>query len=66
MSEIQGFKPVGASLEAYYIVPKNGGFQLRRLHIEDDVVLLDEKAGDPDAWNQIMSEIEHELSKRFQ
>ena len=54
------------AIEAYYIVPKNGGFQLRRLHIEDDIVLLDIKVSDPDAWNQVMSEIEQELSKKFE
>ena len=53
-------------IEAYYLIPKNGGFQLRRLVIEEDYVLADEKASDPDAWNQIMSELEHELSKDFQ
>ncbi len=52
--------------EAYYMVPKSGGFQLRRLHIEDDVVLLDEKVSDPDAWNQVIDVLEQELSKKFQ
>lgn len=54
------------TIEAYYLVPKNGGFQLRKLIIEEDFVLSDEKASDPDAWNQIMSELEHELSKKLQ
>lgn len=66
MGEIKGFKPVGVAIEAYYMLPKNGGFQLRRLMIEDDVVLTDEKVSDPDAWQQVMSELEHELSKKFQ
>jgi hypothetical protein len=52
--------------EAFYIRPKNGGFQLMRLTIEESVVLVDEPISDPDAWNQIMSELEHELSKRYQ
>lgn len=52
--------------EAYYLKPKDGGFQLWKLTIEDDVVLLDEPASAPDAWNQIMSELEHEVSKKFQ
>lgn len=52
--------------EAYYMVPRNGGFQLMKLTIEDDVVLTDEPVSDPDAWNQVMSELEHEVSKKFQ
>lgn len=52
--------------EAFYLVPKNGGFQIRRLTIEDDVVLLDEPFSDPDAWDQVMSMIEQEMSKKFQ
>lgn len=46
--------------------PKDGGFQLMKLTIEDDMVLLDEKVSDPDAWNQVMSELEYEMSKKFQ
>ncbi len=52
--------------EAFYMIPKNGGFQLRRLHIEDDVVLSDEQVSDPDAWNQVVDVLEQELSKEFQ
>jgi len=66
MSEIKGFKPIGVTREAYYMIPKNGGFQLMKLTIEDDVVLLDEAISAPDAWSQIMSEVEQELSKKFQ
>jgi len=53
-------------VEAYYMVPKNGGFQLRRVSIEDDIVLIDEKVSDPDAWNQVIDVLEQELSKKFQ
>lgn len=66
MSEIKGFKPVGVTREAFYMRPKNGGFQLMKITIEDDVVLLDEPVSDPDAWNQVLSELEHEMSKKFQ
>jgi len=66
VSEIKGFKPVGVTREAYYMRPKDGGFQLMKLTIEDDMVLLDEKVSDPDAWNQVMSELEYEMSKKFQ
>lgn len=51
---------------AYYLVPKDGGFQIRRVTIEEDVILNDETISAPDAWNQIMSELEHELSKKLQ
>lgn len=57
---------VTVTTEAYYMVPKNGGFQLRRVHIEDDIVLLDEKVSDPDAWNQVLDILDQELSKKFQ
>ena len=50
---------------AYYLVPKNGGFQLRKLHIEDDIVLSDEKVSDPDAWNQVLDILDQELSREF-
>jgi hypothetical protein len=53
-------------VQAYYLIPKNGGFQLRRVHIENDVVLTDEKVSDPDAWNQVFDVLEQELSKPFQ
>lgn len=54
------------TLEAYYMVPKNGGFQLRKVRIEDDIVLADEKVSDPDAWNQVLDVLDQELSKKFQ
>ena len=57
-------KPV--MCEAFYLRHKDGGFQLMKLTIEDDFVLLNEPASAPDAWNQVMSELEHELSKKFQ
>lgn len=52
--------------EAFYLIQKNGGFQIRKLTIEEDVVLSDEPFSDPDAWDQVMSIVEHELSKKFQ
>jgi hypothetical protein len=51
---------------AYYIIPKNGGFQVRQLTIEEDVVLEDKLLEDPDAWEQTMSTLEHELGRKFQ
>lgn len=59
-------KKVIIQTEAYYFRHKDGGFQLMRVIVEDDVVLVNEPVSDPDAWNQIMSELEHELSKKFQ
>ncbi len=64
MEQVKTPKP--EALEAYYMVPKNGGFHLRKLTIEEDVVLSDTPVSDPDAWNQVMSELEHELSKKLQ
>lgn len=52
--------------ETFYLVPKNGGFQVRKVTIEEDVVLNDEPFDDPDAWEQAMSILEKELSKKFQ
>jgi len=57
-------KPVTV-LSAYYMVPKNGGFQLRRLTIDDGIVLSDESVSDPDAWNQVLDILDQELSKQF-
>lgn len=59
-------KPSKKVSMAYYMVPMNGGFQVRRLIIEDDVVLEDEPVSDPDAWDQSISILENELSKKFQ
>lgn len=51
--------------EAFYLIPKNGGFQIRKITVEEDVVLSDEPFSDPDAWEQVMSVMEHELSRKF-
>lgn len=53
------------NLTAYYLVAKNGGFQVRKVIIEDDVVLEDSKVDDPDAWDQTISILEQTLSKQF-
>ncbi len=52
--------------EAFYIVPKSGGFQIRRIIIEGKTIIEDEFYSDPDAWDPVMNVIEHELSKKFQ
>lgn len=52
--------------EAFYIVPKSGGFQIRKITVEEDVVLEDTPYSDPDAWDPVMNMIEHELSRKFQ
>ncbi len=51
---------------AYYLIPINGGFQVRQLTIEEGIVLEDKLIEDPDAWEQTMSTLEHELSRKFQ
>lgn len=63
MNQTKPFQKVSI---AYYMVPMNGGFQVRRILIEDDVVLEDEPVSDPDAWDQSISILENELSKKFQ
>lgn len=62
----QDTKKVVELREAFYLVPKNGGFQVRKVTIEEDVVLSDEPFDDPDAWEQALSVIEKELSRKFQ
>lgn len=52
--------------EAFYIVPKSGGFQIRKVTLEEDVILEDVPYSDPDAWDPVMNVIEYELSKKFQ
>lgn len=52
--------------EAFYIVPKSGGFQIRKITVEEDVVLEDVTYSDPDAWDPVMNTLEYELSKKFQ
>lgn len=64
MEKIQPLKV--ALLETYYMTPRNGGFQLRKVTIANDKVTADVNVSDPDAWNQVMSELEHELSKKLQ
>ena len=59
-------KEVVGTREAFYVIPKSGGFQVRRVIIEEDVVLEDKPFSDPDGWDQILSIIEQELSRKFQ
>lgn len=58
-------KDLDTLLAAYYIVPKNGGFQLRKVTVEEDIVVNDEKVSDPDAWEQIIVLLERELDRKF-
>lgn len=66
LKKIEPTKKKGFCGETYYFRAKDGGFQLMKLTIEDDTVLMDAPVSDPDAWNQVMSELEHELSMKFQ
>lgn len=54
------------TLTAYYMVPKNGGFQLRIITVEEGIVLDDQPVSDPDAWDQVISVLEQQLSRKFQ
>ena len=62
---MDAIKPTEKEITAFYIVPKNGGFQLKRLTVEEGIVLEDENFDDPDAWDQVMSILEKEISKKF-
>lgn len=59
-------KPVTELREAFYLIPKNGGFQIRKVVLEEDVVLSDDPFSDPDGWEQVISVVEQELSRKFQ
>lgn len=59
-------KPKGYTGAAYFLIAKNGGFQPMRVTISDSVVTSIVPISDPDAWNQAMSELEHEISAEFQ
>ncbi len=54
-----------ATLEAYYMVAKNGGFQIRKVTIEEGIVLEDIHVDDPDAWDQAVNILEQQLSNKF-
>lgn len=58
-------KQLDTTLSAYYIVPRNGGFQLRKVTIEEDIVIDDVKVSDPDAWEQVIVLLERELDRKF-
>mgnify|MGYP000220572531 CR=1 FL=1 len=53
-------------IEAFYIVPKSGGFQTHKVTIKDGDVYSDKLFGDLDAWDPVMNSLEYELSSRFQ
>jgi hypothetical protein len=52
---------------AYQMEERNGGFQLYKIEFNEDYSNFTREAlDDPDAWNQIISLLEHELSKQFE
>lgn len=48
---------------AYYMQPTNGGYQLHRLTIQEDVVLADDKVEAPDGWPEVIGYLEMEFTK---
>lgn len=54
---------VSKPMTAYYMEPINGGWQLHRLTIQEDIVLNDEKVEDPDGWPEVIGYMEAEFSK---
>lgn len=63
---MDAIQPDTKEIVAFYMVPRKGGFQLRRIVIEEGIVLEDEYFSDPDAWDQVLSVLENEMSKKFQ
>jgi hypothetical protein len=56
-----------ATATAYQIVPMNGGFQAIRLTLDEKgMVTKREPVTDPDAWDQTISAMEVDISKKFQ
>lgn len=51
---------------AYYMLEKNGGYEVYRVHIEEGVVLENKRISDPDAWDQSVVTLESALSIQFQ
>lgn len=47
---------------AYYVQPINGGWQLHRLTIQEDIVLADERIEDPDGWPEVIGYLEAQFS----
>lgn len=52
-------------LKAYYLEPMNGGYQLRELTIEDDIVSDDKPVENPDAWPEVIGYLDTALAKQF-
>lgn len=52
-----------ATRYAYYMQPVNGGYQLHRLSIQEDIVIVDEKIEDPDGWPEVLGYLEMEFTK---
>ncbi len=50
---------------AYYLIERNGGYEVFQVHIEESVVLEHKKISDPDAWDQSIGVLEQALSKQF-
>jgi hypothetical protein len=53
-------------LLSYYMVAKNGGYEVYQMTSEDDVVLEIKKLGDADAWDQSIAVLEQALGQQFQ
>lgn len=64
--EIHPEKPYKKPTVAYYMLEKNGGYEVYQSTIEDDIVLDTKRLSDPDAWDQSILTLEAALSKQFQ
>lgn len=52
-----------STIQAYYMEAINGGWQLRRLTVQEDIVLADDKVEDPDGWPEVLGYLETEFTK---
>ncbi len=62
IKDIRQSKPI----LSYYMVSKNGGYEVFQMTSEDDVILEVKKLGDPDAWDQSIAVLEQALGQQFQ
>lgn len=62
VSEVKKVKPI----IAYYLIEKNGGYEVHEAYIEEDLVLGTKRLGSADAWDQSILTLESALSRQFQ
>jgi len=61
IAEVRKVKPI----IAYFLLEKNGGYEVHEAYIEEDLVLGTKRLSDADAWDQSILVLEAALSKQF-